>query len=156
MAAHRKDPRERIESNVERVGDCWVWRGCAGKDGYGVITIGRRQYRAHRIAYELFHGQEANGLLVCHSCDTPLCVNPRHLFLGTPRANTQDMIAKARRHCMRDADHPLTKINHAQRALIIDRRRAGDNLKAIAADFGVSFQTISAIAVGARSYAATK
>lgn len=153
MAPHRKDPRERIMANIQFVADCWIWQGAAGGDGYGVLGIGRRQYRAHRISYEVFCGEEADGLLVCHTCDTPLCVNPSHLFLGTPQDNTLDMIAKSRRHFMADIAHPNTKISHIQRSEVRARRQSGEPLKEIAADFGVSFQTISAIATGARNYA---
>lgn len=76
-----------------------MWTGSKTKDGYGVIQIGRnKQYRVHRIAYENAFGKFPARFLVCHTCDKPLCVNPKHLFLGTPRDNTKDMIHKGRAH----------------------------------------------------------
>lgn len=155
MAPTRIDPRDAILSRYEVKGECWVWTGSKTSDGYGVMGIGRRQYRAHRVSFEVFHGAQADGLFVCHSCDNPLCVNPGHLFLGSPADNTQDMIAKGRRYYMTDAAHPNTKIGHEKRPEIIRRRANGETLAAIAADYGVTFQTISKICLGAKSYAAT-
>ena len=155
MARQRKDPRDRIAENVQIQGDCWIWQGAVGGDGYGVITLGRRQYRAHRISFEIHSGRQADGLLVCHKCDVPLCVNPSHLFLGTHQDNTADMIAKSRRAMIVDLCHSNTKVSHSQRMEIRERRNAGESLKQLAADFGVSFQTISAISRGQRNYATT-
>jgi hypothetical protein len=53
-------------------------------------------WRAPRLAWTLLRGEIPVGLSVCHRCDTPLCVNPDHLFLGTQRDNMYDAIAKGR------------------------------------------------------------
>lgn len=75
---------------------CWLWTGATTKRGYGVLKNQQRQRMAHRIAYELFRGPLPTGLDVCHKCDTPSCVNPNHLFLGTRKDNMQDAVAKDR------------------------------------------------------------
>ena len=112
MSPPRISPSDRLLRTTRISGDCLIWTGPATKDGYGVMTIGRKkQYRVHRIAYEIANGEEIPpGLLVCHRCDTPLCVNPDHLFLGTARDNMRDMIAKGRKVLVCGADNFNTKL----------------------------------------------
>lgn len=152
MAKAREPVIPRIERMTEKIDGCWIWKGCTTRDGYGVMGIGRKQVRSHRASYEAFKGEIPAGMLVCHSCDNPLCVNPDHLFAGTPKQNTQDMIKKGRKASRTDAEHHMTKISHVQRDEIRAMRSGGSTLKAIADCFGVSFKTISAITTGARSY----
>lgn len=132
-------------------GDCWIWTGSSTRDGYGVLTVGRKQFRAHRASYEAFNGPIPDGAVVRHSCDTPLCVNPAHLSVGTHKANTADMDARGRRG--KPTNHPLWKISQTDRRLIRNRRVQGETLSSIASDYGVSFQTISDICIGRRNYA---
>lgn len=75
---------------------CWVWQGRLTKTGYGVLWFAGRAFWVHRLAYELDKGPITDGLFVLHSCDNPGCFNPAHLFLGTPKENVEDMMAKSR------------------------------------------------------------
>lgn len=79
---------------------CWNWTGGLLSTGYGRVVVSTNGHesnvRAHRIAYELVKGPITGGLLVCHSCDNPRCVNPAHLWLGTHRDNGRDASIKGR------------------------------------------------------------
>lgn len=91
---------ERFENSFipEPMSGCWLWIGSGNIHGYGQIHRNRRLVGAHRASWELYRGPIPNGLCVCHRCDTPPCVNPQHLFLGTKSDNTVDMYAKGRGH----------------------------------------------------------
>lgn len=72
---------------------CWLWTAGWDRYGYGMLA---GNVKAHRRSYELHVGEIPAGLCVCHKCDTPACVNPDHLFLGSNRDNVADMRAKGR------------------------------------------------------------
>lgn len=75
---------------------CWIWLGAISGDGYGKFKADGRQHRAHRISYKLRYGEFNSDFMVCHKCDNALCVNPDHLFLGSAKDNSSDMVAKGR------------------------------------------------------------
>ncbi len=88
---------EKFWANVwKQEGWCWLWYGGVGVFGYGEIWNGARNMAAHRFAYQNLVGPIPEGLCVLHKCDVPQCVNPEHLFLGTKKDNTWDMILKGR------------------------------------------------------------
>src|ERR1700743_3097884 len=86
----------RFWKRVDKTGTCWLWKGVPRADGYGRLRVDGKQWTAHRYSYFLHNGPIAEQLCVCHSCDTPLCVNPDHLWLGDNITNTVDMIIKKR------------------------------------------------------------
>jgi LSD1 subclass zinc finger protein len=79
-------------------GQCWLYSGSVDGGGYGTVSTRRGQApaKAHRISYQHHHGEIPSGMKVCHRCDTPACVNPAHLFLGTQQDNVRDCFAKGR------------------------------------------------------------
>ena len=82
--------------------DCWEWKGQILLNGYGRISLGSKKDGgglAHRVSWKLHNKKDIpDGMFVMHKCDNPSCVNPNHLLIGTPKDNTQDMIAKGRKN----------------------------------------------------------
>lgn len=76
---------------------CWHWIGARNADGYGILHVKGKTQLAHRFLFALLSNKKLSvEELICHRCDTPSCVNPAHLFLGTASDNMRDMIAKGR------------------------------------------------------------
>lgn len=84
---------------VEPNTGCWLWTMCVDKDGYGIFQEKTRTtVKAHRFSWKVHRGDVAKGTFICHKCDTPSCVNPEHLFLGTALENNRDCAVKKRTH----------------------------------------------------------
>lgn len=151
-----KSIKERFLSHVnipENSNNCWEWNGAKFQSGYGKFTIKHKQYRAHRVSYALFVDMISDNLLVCHSCDNKLCVNPNHLWLGTTQDNTRDKVKKNRQTHVgapkgeKHGQHKLTKTDVYQIRELIEQ---GHTNIEIAKIFEVSNSTISDIKLGKR------
>lgn len=77
---------------------CWEWVGSKDSGGYGLISRKSKTLRAHRVSYEAYNGEIPNGMVVCHSCDNPSCINPGHLRADTQKNNVIDRELRNRRN----------------------------------------------------------
>ena len=89
---------QRMDAKTDKSGDCWVWHGSKAKFGYGILVLNGKNRLAHRLSYALANNVSdlPRGKHVCHKCDNPPCINPAHLFLGSPWDNQEDKRRKGR------------------------------------------------------------
>lgn len=109
IKGHGKTPpdiNDQFWPYIEKTKKCWLWQGTKTSGGYGIIGRRGEKIYAHRLSYELHYGKIPQDGHILHKCDNPSCVNPDHLFLGTPLTNTHDAIKKGRKPggCLTDED----------------------------------------------------
>jgi hypothetical protein len=133
---------------------CWEYQGHL-QSGYGVLTVyvshkapKKRKLRAHRLSYALHNGIDPAKLCVCHSCDNPSCINPKHLFLGTHNENMKDMAVKGRASAQIGEANPASKLSSDSVKDIVEAIIAGRGNKDIAEGVGVSDGQVSCIRLG--------
>lgn len=141
---------ERFWAKVVRLGDdeCWEWSGSRAHYGHGQFWNGDRAVYAHRFSWELHNGpipkgDGFHGTCVCHHCDNPPCVNPRHLFLGSHADNLRDAGKKGR--MPRGRAHVHNRLTEEQVVEIVLRKEAGESQRSIARSFGLHPSSVNRI-----------
>ncbi len=141
---------DRFWQKVNKTDSCWLWTAHTNAWGYGVFNARKHtpQILAHRWAFLDKHGSIPDGLLVLHRCDTPNCVNPDHLFLGTHADNVADMMAKGRQ--MSEARPRGERVNTAKldASLVLKIRSMDGTRASIARELNVDWGTIDRIKNG--------
>ena len=129
---------------------CWEWTGATNSSGYGKFGAGGKRgatLLAHRVSYLMHLGGIPGGMYVCHRCDNRICVNPGHIFLGTPTENNRDMVSKGRQrgYDRSGEGNPAAKITLVQareiRALVASGKKRSD----VAVEYGISYGHVGQI-----------
>lgn len=134
--------------------DCWLWTAATVGKGYGYFGVGGGNALAHRVSYEIAFGVgTTQKLLVCHTCDTPNCVNPKHLFLGTHADNVKDMWNKGRQPDVELTRRPgatngRAKLNLRLASDIRGLRVSGWSVRDLSVKYGVGKSTIRRVISG--------
>jgi hypothetical protein len=156
---HPSKPRQqRLDERTDKSGNCWLWTGSVFKHrgGYGQFyDDDQRVRRAHRVAFEEHHGIAlTSDEVVLHLCDTPLCVRPDHLAIGTQADNLADMRRKGRGHLFTEAtaergtDRYNAKLDPDKVRRLRAARAAGESITALAREIGVTQAAAQMAAVG--------
>ena len=128
---------QRFWPKVNKTESCWEWNGCI-TSGYGQIYCDGKMRLAHRVSAKLNNLDIANKVVI-HKCDNPVCVNPKHLTVGSHKDNSEDMVAKGRHNCNKKlTDEDLKYIKeHAVMGSYGGHGERG-NIKQIAKKFNIT------------------
>jgi len=131
------------------LGPCWLWTGTFNDNGYGIhCRLGEQ--RVHRLSWRLFknNGEKIEkGMFACHHCDNPSCCNPDHIFIGSPRDNSLDMVSKNRHSALWNR-----KIPKSEHPIILQKRLGGQSFSDIAHEYNVTDVLIKGICNLPRQY----
>ena len=124
---------------------CWEWTGAKIETGYGVFWYQGRSVNAHRWIYEYVHNKQiSQDVYICHHCDNTSCVNPSHLFEGTPQDNMSDKVNKGRH--TKGVDVNTNKLTEEDVLFIREHRHL--KTKYLAEKFGVNIHHINKLKRG--------
>jgi hypothetical protein len=139
---------ETIESRIMPVPECGCWLWTGHSNVYGLIQENNKNVAAHRLIYEALVEPIPEGMLALHKCDTPLCVNPRHIFLGTQKDNVQDMFNKGRDNRLYGEKHHAAKLTNDEVVEIYKKKKGGAKTKDLAKEYNISQNQIRSIMSG--------
>ena len=119
--------------------DCWPWLDRLDADGYGRFRFNGANRKASRVAWAISNGRDPGAMRVLHRCDSPSCVNPAHLHLGTQGDNIREMFERKR------SNRKLTEEDVRAIRLAV---AAGGTKASVGRRFGITRENIHWIAVG--------
>lgn len=136
---------------------CWMWKGAVGGNGYGRFRLSRaRTEQPHRIAWELANAEPLGTRIACHTCDTPLCVNPHHIYAGSALTNIRDAVERGQHTGsgmdQRGSLNPNSRLTEEDVIRIKAMIEGGASNREIARHFPVGDAMVSRIRTG-RSWA---
>lgn len=137
--------KQLFEKKVIRQDGCWDWNGYIVSTGYGRIGTSGQIIDAHRFSYILHKGEIPQNLWVLHRCSNAKCTNPEHLYLGTAKQNTQDMLRAGRNIVPIGEKHPGSKLTLEKVKQIKELIKEGKSSIEIGLLFSVSKTTINDI-----------
>lgn len=156
--------RLRDRATPEPMSGCWLWDGQPNAQGYGRVTVARRQVvLAHRFSYEIHVAPVLPDICVLHRCDVRICINPYHLFTGDRGVNARDMAAKGRQAVQRNPllrpicppeklargeRHPNSRLTAETVRSIRQRFAAGETKSALARAYGLAISHLTSIVTG--------
>ena len=144
------DTESRFWAKVKKldgIDSCWVWIARQDDDMYGRFCYNGKTIKATHYSWKLYTGRLVpKSLIICHKCDHPYCVNPNHLFIGTRKDNSEDMVSKGRSSM--GEKQGLSKLTEGQVRLIRELRLSGITTKQLSNQFSCSKNTIGDICRG--------
>jgi len=143
-AKDRPSIEDKFNSMFTKADGCWEWQGTIDGYGYGVLDHNYRRYRAHVLALQYDGRPVPKGMMACHHCDNPRCVNPAHLYPGSAQDNSDDAVARERLPVGEGS--PQAKLSENQVREI--RSMNGKSYAEIARAYGVSRPTVTRIING--------
>ena len=138
----KKTIEQRFWEKVKKGGDdeCWLWIGARNNAGYGNIKAEGKYINGHRLSYKIHFGEIKKGMYICHKCDNPSCVNPKHLFMGIPQENDNDKVKKQRQS--RGEKHPISKLTEE---LVRKIRKESGSHQSLSIKYNVSRRLIGMV-----------
>lgn len=126
------------QHKVDTSGSCWLWTKRTDTHGYAQAKLDGRVQLVHRFVCRVATGEDITGKVVMHTCDTPRCINPAHLRIGTQLDNIRDRVLKGRNGACRGDDAPWSKMNSEAVKRLREDFARGRNRNEISQAYGIS------------------